>query len=442
MTLSRNRALARSILFGTLTKLGGALVALLGLPIIARSLDVANYADFLRAISLASALTMLVGAAHVVSVRDLSTALAKHDPQNLRETESSTFALYLCVALAGCFIATGLISSGLSGEPNRTLLVTVSVCVLVQGLLQWAEAYRVALRADHITSIYQLTSAIVMFALLVALREFGIWVISAIYFGVPLLTQAAIAAQLCRSHKPRLKPQITLRWFRGRIATVTPVLTNSAIEYAKIFGSGLALSRVSGEAAYAQHLTLLLLAARLVNPISLVTRPLMPAYIDAVHANDDRWLSRLRAGLALTLVSTLAVSLLLGITVRPDLLHMVLPSEASNVSRVAFVGLLLFLWGHGSTTLLSPLFFAASRGKSLVWVNGSLVAAGILVGTLASHGNGASTMLVALGSATAATGAWALWFACRHLLSISSELGSPLTGTSSIRPQADLVKDT
>ena len=380
MVTFRNTALGRSMLFSTLAKLSGAAIPFAGLPIIAHSLPASAYATFLKAMTIASLSTSFFGAASIVAIRDIARARASGSKAAVGDAESSTLGLYIVVSTVSIITAAVLLMGQARG--TAVLMAIASIIVVTQGLAQWGDAHRVGSRTDHISSLWQLSSSLALISAIVSARPRNPLGAILIYFGIPAIFQVLMAAQLILRDQLRTRPTFNLAWAILQLRGIAPVLVNFATEYIKIFGSGTLILFVSGRASYSMFLTLILLGARLVNPISLIARPLMPAYVDAVAANDQQWLSGMVKILSIMLFCGAIVALTVYGVLQPSTLDVFLPPTAPRPSFIDIGFLMLFIWGHAGTALLAPIFFAGGKAALFSTINLVLVCVGLSFGNL------------------------------------------------------------
>lgn len=390
---SRNFKLLRSLLFGVFAKLVGGLTVFLGLPLISHSLSAKDYARFLQAMSAGTIVTLFFGAACMVAVRSMTSSA---DQSASNENTSRSFSLF--PLLAGGALAVGLIFWSIS--PSDPLIGSAYLAAIGIGLLSWGDAFRVATRTDHISSLWQMVGTTIMLGLMFLLRDAGVYPLSLLYFGMPLVIQLGIFAQLyIGGVRPELKFSMSI--IRSSTKPLLSNIINSCIEYIKIFGSGLLVLSISGELEYARHVTIVLLVARLVNPISLLTRPLMPAYIDAMRTEDRNWLKSLLLVSIFGAIISLITCCVIGAIAPFELVTWALPKSLEHVTRPEMVFILLFFWGHAFTSLTSPLLFALSKEMTFTLINGTFVALGIAYGVFAPRIIACSPMILGLSVATA-----------------------------------------
>ena len=375
---TRNRLLLRSVGFGGLTKIVGSLVVFVGLPVIGHALSASDYAIFLKSMSAAGFATLFLGAVVSVAVRSLVDALASGRAADIRAAENSSAGLFILSVAAAVVVSLPLILTSSTASMGEVFLA-VGLAALT-GMLMWGDSYRVALRTDHYSSLWQLGANSTMLLLLILLSRYGLTSVTLIYFGMPLVAQMAILVHLYRERPYRIRPSFETIKLRRQLAEITPLMANSLAEYGKVYGSGLVLSIVVGPGEYARFATIVLLVARLSNPLSLITRPLMPAYIDALHNHDARWLASAERGLVLLAALGAAAATLGSLLIDPAWLRWLIPSGLGSLGRTELFLAAMLLWGIGLTSLVTPIFIAGSRFVLFAAINAGMVIAGILAG--------------------------------------------------------------
>jgi O-antigen/teichoic acid export membrane protein len=396
---SRNLVFLRSILYGAFARIGGSLAIFVGLPVIAHALSPDQYATFLRSVSIVALGTLMYGAASTTTVRMLAHAVEKNDPYLLKctERETASFFLIVFVVTAGAVLPAFFIAS--QGRPDALALLTVFLLTQTQGILTWSDAYRVALRSDHKASSWQLIGNIAMVASLVAFSHSGLWVTLLIYFGFPLLAQIGVTVQLACERPLHVRPLFHLPPILTQLRTAIPILLYGGSDYVKIFGSGLVVSLLTDNYEFARYSTIALFVNRLVSPLALITRPLLPAFINAAHERDAAWMRW--ASLTVMLVSAGSLIGLLGLSFLfgPRLLEWILPERLGAASLAEILCGALMLWGYAIASLLIPFYVASGREVMLSAANVGFVAIGILSGTIATQHWGLVGMLLCMGLA-------------------------------------------
>lgn len=373
----------RSVVFGAVAKVAGSLTLLVGFPIVAHALPAAAYREFLLAISVASFTGLFVGAAILVGVRAVSEATASAslpagtnapDDERLAVT-SDAFGFLL--ALSCLTAAVSSIVTVFVFPDSWIVLVAGTVLVGLTGCLMIGDVVRLAERKDYITSRWQVGGSIALLVLFALLSGQGlIWVVL-IYFGVPLVTQSLILAQLLSTSHRRLTPRLSKASALRSAREAVPVLTNGFADYLKVYGAGLLVAKLIPVDDFVRLSTIVMLASRLNSPISLVTRPLLPNYIHALQADDQRWLrivSRVLIVAALLIVCGIGLSAF----VPPAWLGPWLPAGVRAFATVEIVWAATLLGGLLLTTILFPLYVA--RRQTMLFAAGNL---GIMVASLA-----------------------------------------------------------
>lgn len=395
MTRSRNFTFLRSIGFGAFTKLAGSLVVFIGIPVIANSLTVGDYAQFLYAMSLGSFITLFLGGASTIATRRLALAHSSRSVHLVASAENETLGLYVLIAMASLLLGTGV--SVLSAKHGGVeILLLASVLAVAAGAFGFGEVNRIASRTDHISSLWFLLGNIVLLGTVLAFKDRGIQAVVVVYFGVPALFQLINLCDVWRSNRRVPMPEFNLALL-SHLPALGWLLVNSVSEYAKIFLTGLVVAQVSSELEYVKYTTLVLIVARIINPVSLITRPLLPTYIDAVHHDDAAWLAGVRKLLIGLLATGLIIVLTVGALCDPAYVGWMLPAEARPISQIEFFLVILFGAAHGFSALLAPFFLSQHKGTVfLASANALTMLFALLAGAAAARAHGALGMLAAL----------------------------------------------
>ena len=93
------------------------------------------------------------------------------------------------------------------------------------------------------------------------------------------------------------------------------------------------MGAISGEVEYAAYATIVLLVARFTNPMSLITRPLMPALLDAVARSDAAWLINARSAVLLTVGISVVLTAVVGFFL-PMVFVLLFPGVLQSVSEI------------------------------------------------------------------------------------------------------------
>jgi hypothetical protein len=359
MNSGRNLLLLRSMGFGALTKASGAAVVFVGIPVISKALSLGDYGRFLTAMALASAVLMCFGAATAVSIRQISHAkFDAHD--DVDASTGETMGLFIALFLATVCIALSayLVLAAAQKSPSTYLLLT-TLAVAAQGLFMWGDSYRIATRTDHVSNVIQFCANLGLIACLIAARRTTLFYSTLVYFGVPLIAQVVITAQVLMALRRKAAPAFSTSHLRASAAQLAAVFSNILSDYFKIFLPGLLLASNALLSEQTKYATLLLLVARLVNPISLITRPLMPAYINARVERDRDWLRKSRAVLLIFPLAIAFVVLAASSVVPTNSIGWFMPALDQPVTRAEIVLTALFLCSHGYSALSAPMFLAS-----------------------------------------------------------------------------------
>jgi O-antigen/teichoic acid export membrane protein len=389
--VNRNFALARSIVFGAATKLAGSGMILIGLPLIANALPGSDYAVFLASMSASSFVTLWFGATVSLSVRELAHAISTGDDSLIKEAESNAAGLFVVSVVSSGLIALTALALTSHPGPQRDVFLFVDCLALVHGLMLWNDAYRLALRSDHVSSMWQLGGSVFTITGLVFAAPYGLWPIVLVYFGGPFLTQICMLTHLWFERRFSIKIDLSLRIATSHLRTLFPLVVNSFAEYGRIFASGFAVAYFIDPVSYAKYATIVLFIARLTNPFSLITRPLMPAFMDALHHRDSRWISIVSNSLIAISIAGAALSIVVGYVVPLRYLTWIVPSKLGSIGRLELIEASLYTWAFSMVSIVSPFYFARNQVKLYSLVNSLSVASGISIGTAAlwlGYGNG------------------------------------------------------
>ena len=335
-----------------------------------------------------------------LSVRTLSRVNVVSGIVKSRETQREVFGLYICTLCLVLVLSAGVVTINRGAEQLESLCLAL-IFAMLSGVSQFGDTCRVASRTDYVSSIFQLVSTVILTGATIYCRQWGVNVITIIYFGVPAVSQFLVLLQFWIQQKWVPRPVFHYGLISGQVVNVVPFLFIEISQYAKIYLSGAIVYLTSGAASYGEYTTLIFLAARLTNPISLVTRPMLPAFVDAKAKADIKWLTFVRrismAFTSMALVITLGVFSNWG----PWVLKWLLPAGAQPVSPFEAGALGLFLWGHALSALFGPVFFASRSGTEFYSIiNALFVSLCLGCGAIAALRYGGQGMLVsmALGS--------------------------------------------
>lgn len=396
MSLSRNRIFLRSIGFGVIAKLFGLLMIFIGLPVIAHALPIDDYALFLYGMSASALIGFVFNGFGVLISRDLAHVYAKNDKNSIHIVENESFGLFLAVFVVLALSVLPSVGLFSSGKEEIVLYIVLSLG-LAQGLFQFGDFNRVAARTDHISSLWQLISTILLTVSIIYFRESGLVTLVLIYFGIPVLFQGILLAHLWLKNSRIPFPVFHPLKVTMHAKMLTPIFIYQISQYSKTYISGAIVLLFSDAVNYGRSTTLILLIARLTNPLSLITRPLMPAYIDALAKKDRVWIVTARRILFYLLCVTICIVPIIGYSLNPNVVMLVLPPSASMITHLEIVCVISILIGYAYTALYAPLFFASQEGtKNYAVINISVVCITLIAGAVVTHVYGSLGMLMAM----------------------------------------------
>jgi O-antigen/teichoic acid export membrane protein len=288
--------------------------------------------------------------------------------------------------------------------PKGAMLIGLALTI-VQLSASWADTYRVANRSDYVSSIVATIANVSLITMLLALTNYGMTImpICIIYFGVPALAQLFLFFHLVIVGHVHLRFEASpMLRFRKKLLEALPLSLIPAVDYIKIYLSGIIVLIASNSESYILYYTSILYIARLINPLTLITRPLMPAYIDALNRKDVIWLSGLKKMLFGTAVAGAIMAFLLAILLTPKILSLVYPPEVGEISFFYVILCCLFAYGHALVNLLSPLYVGAYRASFYGLVNLAFTVFAIAIGAFFCSSYGAFAMMGSLSAATTA----------------------------------------
>lgn len=403
MAISRNFLILRSVAFAFVTKISGAAMVFIALPLIARRASPSDYEAFLMTMNIAAVGGLVFVPFMTLATRELSHAFV--NGKAVDDTIQKTFGmqLILTITLSGCFFCFILFFPKLAvSEPAIIIGITLT---LFQLAASWAEAYRIANRSDYVTNIVQTVANLILVSLLLILTGHyaGIEAICTLYFGIPAVSQIILLFHLLLTKRVHLRFKlIPLSVFRKRLHEAFPLFVIPGVDYIKIYLSSMLILFVGTGNDYILYYTSILYIARLINPLTLITRPMMPAYIDALVRNDLKWLKGLNNALLALAGGGAITALAIPWVLTPQIVSAVLPPEIRGVSFLYLTLCCLFGYGHGLISLLMPLYVGGHRASFYGFCSLAFTAAAVAIGTFFCSTHGAIAMMASLSITTVA----------------------------------------
>lgn len=406
--MNRTLLMIRSAGFAFVTKLSGAATVFVALPLVARGVSPSDYAVFLTTMNVAAIGGLVFAPYAALFIRELAHAFARDDAKALRVAVRRCFNAH--AALVGV-VATGFVAIGAALAFGWSLKPAMAVGValnLLQVAASFGQLYRIAERTDHVTSLVQTAANLVLVGALLALAHFGRLndlSVCLVYFGVPAAAELAVFTQVARAR--RLPLGLGRRAFADlaeRIPESLPLYLSPIADYIKVYAAAMLALLATNTHEYIVFSTAALMIARLVNPLTLVTRPLMPAFIDAFQRGDEAWLRGLRRALVGGALLGALAAAALPFLVSKQVFALALPKEAGDISTAFIVFCAFFAYSYALTALLAPLYIGARRAPFYGIANLAFTVAGAGLGTVAATRFGASGMMCCLAVLTTACG--------------------------------------
>ena len=187
--MSRNWLFIRSVIFSLITKLFGFFVIFSCLPLAAVSMGTADYVTFNYSMAVTGLVAIFVGpvsTAFIVRFANVATAGGQHE---IRQTAEETLTIFLSLGIILTPPA-AFAAYFLSPTEYRSAIALAAAAVMISNILLWAEAFRVGVRQDYISSIFSLgnnITIIVAVYLLFQRQSLSFTTLLIVYYGSPLL---------------------------------------------------------------------------------------------------------------------------------------------------------------------------------------------------------------------------------------------------------------
>jgi O-antigen/teichoic acid export membrane protein len=388
------------VAFAFVTKLSGGATVFISLPIVSHGLSSADYASFLTTINITATAGLLFYTFGILYVRELAHAFATEDPHVVIVAVRNTFGSHmtLTAGVALC-LAIGVLAAGNMIALNSAILVGI-LFNLVQMAATWGQIYRAAARTDYVSSIVQTISNISMVSCLFLLsRNDGLSGLSAsgAFFGIPAAAELFIFFQLVISKHIDFKiDKKAIYAFIARIPECIPLSLSPIADYVKLYASSMIVFFTSSSYDYILFSASMILMSRLVSPVTLITRPIMPAFIDALHREDAAWLKGLKKALFGAAVAGAVLATVLPFCISQEIVSFAFPKEAHDVSLLYISFCSYFAFAYALVALLAPLYIGARRASLYGIANLSFTLGGAAIGGLLCSGFGAPAMMGAL----------------------------------------------
>jgi O-antigen/teichoic acid export membrane protein len=385
--MNRNFLFMRSIVASLIAKAFGFFVIFACLPLAAISLKTSEYATFNFSMAITGLLTIFINPVSTAFVARLAQVSAAGGEHEIRRAAEESLTIFIVFGIILPPVAAG-IAYLLSPDEYRGAIAIAAASVIISNVLGWAEAYRVGTREDYISSAFGLGNNITIIAVVYLLfrwQDLTFRNLLIVYYGSPLLWNLFSFTYLLLSRRVRIRWHLKGKIWRRAALDAAPMFALTISDYTRLYASSMLAFYLATPQSYAVFSTLILFIARLTNPISLFARPLVPAYVDAVEAADQAWISRLHHmavwvfAFAITSVAIFAVG---AAFIKFSSLHLgAIRIEADEVKPYLILSLLQF-WSSAISMVLASVFLAQRRMGQFSKV--SLVANGaaVLVGAV------------------------------------------------------------
>jgi O-antigen/teichoic acid export membrane protein len=398
--MNRNFLMLRSVAFAFVTKLSGGATVFISLPIISHGLLPSDYASFLTTINITATAGLLFYSFGVLYVREIAHAFAKGDPHlisaAIRNTFGSHVTLWSTVTLC---LAIGVLAARNVISLNNSILIGIALNS-IQCAAGWAAIYRAANRSDHVSSIVQTFSNIAMVSCLYILsRNGGLSSASAAlaFFGIPAAGDVIIFLQLVITKRLNLRiDRNAIPAFLARIPECVTLSLSPLADYMKFYGASMLVLLISNSYNYILFSASMVLMSRLVSPVTLITRPMMPAFIDALHRADLRLLDGLKRAFFGAAALGTAIAAIAPFFVSQQILAAIFPKEVHDIPTIYLIFCSYFAFTYALIALLAPLYIGAHRASFFGMSNLGFTLAGAAIGALLCLKFDASAMMGSL----------------------------------------------
>lgn len=402
----------RSVAFAFVTKVSGAAMVFIALPIISHGLSADDYATFLTTMNIGAAAGLPFAPFEALYIREMARAFASEDHTLARTAVRNTFgantALTLIVFIG---LAIGLLATH-SFIPFRSSMLLGIVLFVLQIAASWGQSYRIAERSDYVSSIVQTICNVSMVAILAVLsmtQQMTDFSVSAVYFGIPALGALFIFCQILLNRRVRMRvDRSAFVALKDRVPECVPLYLGPVANYVRVYASSMLVLAASNSYNYIVFSTSIILIARLVNPVTLITRPMMPAFIDALHRNDILWLVRLKHAFFVAAAFGAVAAAILPFFLHEKIVYFAFPKDVHDVSIVYVIFCSYFAFAYALVALLAPLYIGSHRAALYGLFNLAFTLAAAVVGTLLCGKFGASAMMGALAVITTMCGIFLL----------------------------------
>lgn len=354
MSNNRNKLILRSIGPGILSKIVGGGVALFGLPIIANKTSINDYKIFLEYISFGALLTLPIGIIGNNMVSQLSFNNAKNDTNSKIYTLELSWSIFRVYSIISIII--GYVFSFLFQSSALVGLTVISIVTLTN-LFRWSEYVRISERSDYKSSIILLISNTIFLSTLLLVERFSLFGINITYFIFPLISFSILYFTLSLrlnlfDSLVGLK-KIPYFFIESRFFAII-----QAVDYFKIYVTPIVITIFGSPNEYHIAMTIILFCARLINPVSLIVRPLFPAFIEAYVQKDIVWLKRFLTFFVTSFFCAVISVTLITLSFIDEVFYLLFKGMISKINYHDKFSISFFLVSQTFLNLMLPIFKA------------------------------------------------------------------------------------
>jgi O-antigen/teichoic acid export membrane protein len=295
VTQERNRRIVASAGFGVFQRVVQVACSLLLLPIVLRALGPARFGVWGAAASLAwlgGWVDIGMGSALVTLV---ARALARNEPSEARIHVTGALTIGSC--LSGLLLGTAAIVWAfvpLRGNSAAYMIAFVGLALNIP--LNSANNVWMALQKGYVAGFWELVQTLLTTVTLISATAFTVDV----RVFVALVYAGFVASNFCSLiHLFALHPELRPRGRFESLSAMREVGTSGILYFTLAFTGGLSFMldnvlalQLLGSEASAQMTIAMRICMTVVGLLVVLSQPLWPAFIDAVHTADRAWIRR------------------------------------------------------------------------------------------------------------------------------------------------------
>jgi len=412
--MHRNYFFARSVVFSFFSKSLGFLIVFTCLPLAALSLNSQEFATFNYSTAISALFSIVFGPPSALLIGRFARLSYHEDMTAIRALAESSISMFVLLGLLVLPFAL-LGSAYLTPAGFRGSVALATVSVIATNVVSWVEVYRLGLRRDHISSAFASGNnicIILTFYFLYHTHHLSYINIVIVYFVFPLLWGLMSFLQVIASMGFAVRLTVPLHECRTAFSESLPLLKGYLADYARLNVSSLVAFNIFTAQSYAAYSTVMILVARLINPITLLSRPLVPAYIDAVFRQDRNWIVKFRWCLGiigLLFIVMFGASLLVAIFYPLDGFRIGVVEIDKEIVRPYLVSAVLLLASGIYLVLLGSLYLSIQKMDTYSTVTATANIIAIVAGVIFVPVFGTAALLVSISICNAVAAGYLSW---------------------------------